>query len=168
LKHVIEYKDKLKIYPIYECVACERLWFKSQTFHFTKKRTQHLTKYVPCLETTKFELLGELFVCHTCIKLVNVDKEPKYLVLNNISMNPIISSILDLHELEEKLITSRQTFTQIWQVQGYGQYKTRCNIINVPTNVNKTQSILPCMLDDEAIIGIILKCKLEYKSLYLP
>jgi hypothetical protein len=71
--------------------GCERLWFKSQTFHFTKKRTQHLTKYVPCLETTKFELLGELFVCHTCIKLVNVDKEPKYLVLNNISMNRIIS-----------------------------------------------------------------------------
>jgi hypothetical protein len=62
IKHVIEYKDKLKDFPIYECVACERLWFRSQTFHLTKTRAQH--KYVPCLETTKFELLGELFVSY--------------------------------------------------------------------------------------------------------
>jgi len=40
-------------------------------------------------------------VCHTCIQLVNVNKEPKYMVPTNISMNPIISSILKLHELEE-------------------------------------------------------------------
>ncbi len=40
-------------------------------------------------------------MCHTCIQLVNVDKEPKYMVPNNILMNPIISSILDLHEVEE-------------------------------------------------------------------
>jgi hypothetical protein len=80
----------LKDFPIYECVACERLWFRSQTFHLTKTRSQNLRKYVPCLETTKFELLGALFVCCTCIKLVNVNKEPKYLVPNNISMNPII------------------------------------------------------------------------------
>jgi hypothetical protein len=63
-KHVPQYKDKLKESSIYECVACERLCFTSQTFHLMKTRTQHLTKYVPCLETTKFELLGELFVSY--------------------------------------------------------------------------------------------------------
>jgi hypothetical protein len=40
-------------------------------------------------------------MCHTCIKLVNINKEPKYLVPRNISMNPIISLVLDLHELKE-------------------------------------------------------------------
>jgi hypothetical protein len=35
-------------------------------------------------------------------------------------MNPIISSILDLHQLEERLIAPQQVFTQIWQVEGYG------------------------------------------------
>jgi hypothetical protein len=89
------------------------------------------------------------------------------LVPNNISMNPIISSILDLHELEERLIVSWQTFAQIWQVQWYGQYKTWSNIINVLANVNKTQFILPCMPNDETTTGFILKCRLEYKSLYL-
>jgi hypothetical protein len=61
-KHVIECKNKLKYSPIYECVACERLWFKSQTFCLAKTSVQHLTKYVPCLKATKFELLNELFV----------------------------------------------------------------------------------------------------------
>jgi hypothetical protein len=113
-KHVIECKNKLKYSPIYECVACERLWFKSQTFCLMKTRVQHLTKYVQCLKATKFELLSELFVCRTCIKLININKEPKYMVPCNISMNPIISSVLDLHELKEKLIAPQQVFTQIW------------------------------------------------------
>jgi hypothetical protein len=88
-RHVTEYKDNFFINSIYECVACEKLCFRSQTFCLTKTRAQHLTKYVPCLQTTKFELLGELFVCHTCIKLVNANNEPKYLVPNNIWMNLI-------------------------------------------------------------------------------
>jgi hypothetical protein len=36
-RHINEYKDKIKKFPIHECVACERLLFKSQTFHPTKK-----------------------------------------------------------------------------------------------------------------------------------
>ncbi len=116
-KHAIECKNKLKDSPIYECVACERLWFKSQTFCLMKTRVQHVTKYVPCLKK-KFELLGELFVCCTCIKLLNINKENKYVVPHNISMNPIIFSILNLHELEKRLISPRQVFTQICQVEG--------------------------------------------------
>jgi len=75
-------------------------------------------------------------------------------------MNLIISSVLDLHELQERLITPQQAFTQIWQVEGYGQYKIPGSIINVLANVNKTQSILPCILYNEATIGIILKRRL--------
>jgi len=82
-------------------------------------------------------------------------------------MNPINFLILDLHELEERLIAPQQAFTQIWQVEGYGQYKIRGIIINVPTNVNMTQPILPRMPNYETTIGIILKCRLEYESLYI-
>jgi hypothetical protein len=37
-RHINEYKDKIKDFPIHECVLCERLLFKSQTFHLTKKK----------------------------------------------------------------------------------------------------------------------------------
>ncbi len=69
--------------------------------------------------------------------------------------------------IRKRLIVPQQAFTQIWQVEGYGQYKIWIIIINVPTNVYITQSILPCMPNDEATIGIILKHRLEYESLYL-
>jgi hypothetical protein len=82
-------------------------------------------------------------------------------------MSPIIFLVLDLHELEERLIAPQQAFAQIWQVEGYGQYKIQGSIINVPTNVNITQSILPRMPNDEATISIILKRRLEYESLSL-
>ncbi len=75
-------------------------------------------------------------------------------------MNPIISSILDLHELEQRLIAPQQVCTQIWQVEGCGQYKIWGNIINVLANVNKTQPILPYMSYDETTMRIILKCRL--------
>jgi hypothetical protein len=48
-------------------------------------------------------------------------------------------------------------FTQIWQLQGYGQYNIKGSIINVPTNVNFTQSILPHLPYDETTIGLLLK-----------
>jgi hypothetical protein len=72
-----------------------------------------------------------------------------------------------LHELKERLIAPQQAFAQIWQVEGYGQYKIQGSIINVPTNVNMTQFVFPCMPNDEATISIILKHRLEYESLYL-
>jgi hypothetical protein len=56
---------------------------------------------------------------------------------------------------------------QIWQVEGYGQFKICGSIINVQANVNITQFILPHMLNDEATIALILKHGLEYKSPYL-
>jgi hypothetical protein len=41
------------------------------------------------------------------------------------------------------------------------------NVINVPTNLDKIQSILPCLPHDGAIICVFLKIHLEYKSLYM-
>jgi hypothetical protein len=41
------------------------------------------------------------------------------------------------------------------------------SVINVPTNVNQIQSILPCSPHDGATIGMFFKKCLEYKSLYM-
>jgi hypothetical protein len=54
-----------------------------------------------------------------------------------------------------------------WQFQGYGQYNIKGSIINVPSNINSTQSILPCFPHDEAIVDLSLKKWIEYKSPHL-
>ncbi len=87
----------------------------------------------------------------------NKNKTPKVLIPTNIRLNNDIDSIKKLNELEERLISPHLTFTQIWQLQGYGQYNIKGNIINVPSNINFTQSILSCLPHDETSIGLSLE-----------
>ncbi len=56
-------------------------------------------------------------MCCICTKLIAIDKEPKYLILHNISINSINNSMSNLCELKERLIAPRQAFAQIWQVE---------------------------------------------------
>jgi len=41
------------------------------------------------------------------------------------------------------------------------------SIVNVPTNLNLVQTILPQMLYDDSSIAMLLKRKLDYKSIYM-
>jgi hypothetical protein len=68
-------------------------------------------------------------------------------------VNGPIDSVRKLNELKEQLILFCLAFVQIWQLQGYGQYSIKGSIINVLTNVNFTQSILPYLPHDETTIG---------------
>jgi hypothetical protein len=68
-------------------------------------------------------------------------------------LNDPIDFVKKLNELQEQLISPRLAFVQIWQLQGYGQYCIKGNIINVLTNVNFTQSIFPYLPHDGTTIG---------------
>jgi hypothetical protein len=58
-------------------------------------------------------------------------------------------------------------FCSIDKLYGFGQYKMHSSGINVPTNVNQTQSILSCLSHDDVARGVFLKRHLEYKLLYM-
>ena len=61
------------------------------------------------------------------------------------------------------MISPRLVFTQIHKLHNYGQYELHGGIINVPANIDQTQSLLPRLPEDESTIGILLKRRLEYK-----
>ena len=65
------------------------------------------------------------------------------------------------------MISPRLAFGQIHKLLNYGQYKLHGSIINVPANINQTQSLLLRLPEDESTIGILLKRRLEYKSPYM-
>ncbi len=57
-----------------------------------------------------------------------------------------------------------------WLIHGYGRYILKGGVLNVPTNVQCTQSILPQFPNDGTIIRIYLYIylkNLEYVSPYL-
>jgi len=45
--------------------------------------------------------------------------------------------------MEEHLIPPCLAFAQIFQLKGDGQYKMHSSIVNVPTNLNLVQTVLP-------------------------
>lgn len=72
-----------------------------------------------------------------------------------------------LTQLEEHLISFCLVFAQIYKIHGYDQYTIHGSMINVSSNINKTQSILLQLPCDDLTIGILLKYFLEYKSSYM-
>jgi hypothetical protein len=92
-------------------------------------------------------------LCKSCYSFFQKKKTPKLLVLTNIKLSDPINFVKKLNELEKRLISHHLAFVQIWQLQGYGQYSIKGNIINVLANVNFTQSILPHLPHNETTIG---------------
>jgi hypothetical protein len=78
-----------------------------------------------------------------------------------------MKSVQQLIELEERLISPHIPFAQIHKLYNFGQLKLYGSIINVPTNIDQTQSLLPCLAEDGTTIGILLKRRLEYRSPYM-
>jgi hypothetical protein len=108
----------------------------------------------------EFEMINHkitTYICSNCLNNINKGKRPQYQVpYNYISRNKMISSVTKLTHLEECLISPWLAFAQIYKLHGYGQYKMKGTIINVLTNINQTELVLPC-LHDEATIGVFLK-----------
>jgi hypothetical protein len=103
---------------------------------------------------------------HYCVKVIldfPKEKNLKLLVPTNIKLNDPIDYVKKLNALEESLVSPCLAFVQIRQFQGCGKYSIKGSIINVSPNVNFTQSILPCLSQDEATIGLLLKGWMEYK-----
>jgi hypothetical protein len=78
-----------------------------------------------------------------------------------------MKSVQQLTELEERLISPRIAFAQIYKLHNYGQFKLHGSIINIPANIDQTQSLLPRLPEDGTTIGILLKQRLEYRSPYM-
>ncbi len=68
----------------------------------------------------------------------------------------MISSITKLTHLKECLISLQLVFAQIYKIHDYGQYRMKCNVINVLVNINQTKLMLPHLPYDEATIGVFL------------
>ncbi len=105
----------------------------------------------------QIKLSSTSYICTSCLHNISENKPPLYQVPNKISINKIISSIQKLTQLEKHFISPRLAFVQIYELQGYKQYKMHGNVINVLANVDQIQSILSCLPHDIAIICMFLR-----------
>jgi hypothetical protein len=83
----------------------------------------------------------------------------KHVMENKTTMNFVSM----LNNIEERLIALRLAFAHIFQLGGYGQYIIHRSVVNVPTNLNLVQNVLPRMPYDNLSIVMLLKRKFQKK-----
>ncbi|XP_062566991.1 uncharacterized protein LOC134229291 [Saccostrea cucullata] len=91
------------------------------------------------------------------------EKIPKLSVKNGMKW-PEKPDVLNLHPLEERLISQRIPFMQIRELPRGGQMSVKGNIVNVPVDIQPTVNALPRQMDEHVTIAVKLKKRLSHKS----
>ena len=151
------FHESIKLGPQFICTCCKQTWFKQSVSHVNE------TKIDPKFLTETKSVDGKQWICVTCKSSILNDKIPKLAVINGMSF-PEKPEELDLHSLEECLISLRIPLIQIRELPRGRQYSVKGNVVNVPVGIQPVVSALPRPLDENVTIPIKLKKKLSYKS----
>ena len=147
--------------PIYVCSCCHQTWFSES---MTKvERLSSNVSFQPGLLTGMKSVQDKEWICRTCLSNIKKNKIPKLSVLNGMKW-PNKPAQLNLHPLEERLISLRIPFMQIRELPRGRQYCVKGNVINVPVEIQPTVNALPRQMDENFTIPVKLKKKLSYKK----
>ena len=161
IKECIEqFHSSIAVGPLYVCTCCHQTWFRKgvctlKNINLPTNSRLYCTKFI--------SVNDEEWICHTCIGAIRDGKVPKLSVANGMKW-PDKPPELDLHQLEERLVSLRIPFMQIRELPRGGQYSLKGNVINVPVDIQPTVSCLPRPMDENFTIAIQLKKKLSYKK----
>ena len=130
--------------PIY-IYCCFPTWFKDsvtdiRSFLNSSKYGELATKCTQS-ESSREE---HIWICTTCKNAIKVQFPQK-------------PADLELHQLEERLITLRIRFMEIRELPRGGQLSIKGNIVNVPCDIGTTIHSLPRCLNDCETITVQLK-----------
>ena len=103
------------------------------------------------------------WVCKTCLRNLKGKKIPRCAIVNKMGF-PMKPKVLDLTELEWRLVSPRLVFQKLHEAPRGKQKKICGNIVNVPANVINTVTALPRLCEQAGTIKVQLKRKLKYKS----
>ena len=155
-----QFHSSIAVGPLFVCTCCHQSWFRKGVCMLKNINLPTSSR----LYRTKFTSVNdEEWICHTCVGAIRDGKVPKLSVANGMKW-PDKPPKLDLHQLEERLISLRIPFMQIRELPRGGQYSLKGNVINVPVDIQPTVSCLPRPMDENFTIAVQLKKKLSYKK----
>lgn len=103
------------------------------------------------------------WVCRTCITDIRKGQVPRISVANKVSF-PNKPDVLNLYDLEERLLSPRIPFMQIRELPTGGQFSIKGSVVNVPVDVMPTVTALPRQLTSMHTIPVKLKKRLAFSS----
>ena len=143
------------------CTSCMQTWFKKSVFKYNPREYAHAEKLNVCIKGIK-SVGNDEWICSTCRHSLKIGNIPTLSLANGMGF-PEKPKELDLTALEERLISPRIPFMQIFEKPRGGQRSLRGNIVNVPSDVSSTMTVLPRTLSDIETVQVKLKRKSEFK-----
>ena len=110
------------------------------------------------------------YICLTCHRNLKkkMPKMPPQAYANCMALSEVPPELLNLSDLERRIISLRIPFMVIFCLVRYGsQYKIRGGCTNVPSSLDQIVDILPRMPNDIQFHPMKLKKKMCYKSNYM-
>ncbi|XP_077967734.1 uncharacterized protein LOC144421969 [Styela clava] len=107
-----------------------------------------------------------IWICHTCSSKLKSGKVPVKAWDNNMLVEEVPPELARLNSIERHLISLHIPFMKISQLPKTRQYGIHGPVICVPSNVQKTVTVLPRVRVDDQMLTIKLKRKLSYKGYY--
>ncbi|XP_046381067.2 uncharacterized protein LOC124152241 [Haliotis rufescens] len=172
--------------PEFVCSVCHRRLFKKQVVQCKKtvyesKGSNVASVSEKCITDTYLHKCtdscddqcpfvncpeGTLWICYTCHRKLLSGKMPGEAVVNNLKLSPVPMQLQCLNELEQHLIALNIPFMKMMALPKGGQHGVHGPVVCVPSNIEKSTSMLPrCDVDDQ-MIRVKLKRKITYKGHY--
>lgn len=148
--------------PLFVCTSCNQSWFR-ENVHQANFLKCNVSLKLKCTNGTK-SVNNIEWVCLTCKLHLNAGKIPECSIGNGMKFPHIPSELKGLTQLEERLISPRIPFMMIREQLRGGQFCIKGNVVNVPSDVNKTVRLLPRSINDDETILVRFKRKLSYDT----
>ena len=153
--------------PVYTCVSCHRHLYKQSVVKFVQSKfklacQQMLTEMINAFETES----SDLFICRTCKSYVGRVQLPPQAAINGLLLHDVPPQ-LQLTELEEALVAQRVLFMRVLALPRGRQRAIHGAVVNVPSDVSSTVSVLPQTPGHAGLIALKLKRRLRYKGYVL-
>ncbi|KAJ8025727.1 ATP-dependent DNA helicase PIF1 [Holothuria leucospilota] len=148
--------QSVSVGPEYVCCSCEQLWYRDSVLS-AKVLQQKMSESYSWLLKEK-----DQWICRTCNLYVTSGKVPPLGRDNNMALLDVPDE-LNLHSLEERLVSLRTPFMQIRELPRGRQLSLKGNVVNVPADVSTTVRTLPRRMDNTQTIPVKFKRRLAFK-----
>ena len=138
-----KFKSAISEAPTYICDICIKFEYKSNVVLKKEDRYEDHELFNKC-STKKSD-----YICKSCHKSLLKGKMPMQAQANNLQLNPIVDKLKDLTDLETILISQLNPYMHIVAKHRGAQSGLKGQVVLVPADLRKIQSVLPKNTSDE-------------------
>ncbi|XP_062580740.1 uncharacterized protein LOC134242656 [Saccostrea cucullata] len=175
---IMKFRNEVKNGPEYVCACCLRLCFEKQVLSCSKEKYDKFLfevciseKYLHKCEndcTSGCVYQGksrkDMWICHTCHRKLLKGDVPGDSFSNNLELEEVPMELSCLNTLEQQLIALNIPFMKILGLPKGGQKGVHGPVVCVPSDIQKITSTLPRSEDENLLLKVKLKRKLNYKG----